>query len=99
MRSSGDGATGLTLRQKYSLMEDFSYIISMPYAQACQNVSSKGYKLCVISVQGSSQKMSSKTYPSNTFGVEICDSNYNFQIDTPSKKAVVVSIINVGALE
>ena len=88
--------TELTLRQKYTLMEDYSYIISLPYSQACRFVSAKGYSLRISSVQGSSQKLPSETYSSTTFGVEIRDPNYNFLTYTPSKDAVIVSIINVG---
>ena len=86
----------LSLREKYSLMEDYSYIISLPYAQACRLVASKGYTLRVSSVQGSSQKLPADNYSDTTFGVEIRDLNYNFKMNTPSKDAVIVSINNVG---
>ena len=86
----------LTLRQKYALMEDYSYIISLSYSQACRIVSNKGYTLRVVSVQGSSQPIPSKSFSSNTFGVEIRDPNYDFQANTPSKDAVIVSINMVG---
>ena len=86
----------LSLREKYSLMEDYSYIISLPYAQACRLVASKGYTLRVSSVQGSSQKLPADNYSDTTFGVEIRDLNYNFKMDTPSKDAMIVSINNVG---
>ena len=88
--------TELTLRQKYALMEDYSYIISLPYSQGCRLVSAKGFTLRVRSVQGSSQTLPSETYSSTTFGVEIRDPSYNFHTNTPSEKAVIVSIINVG---
>ena len=90
------GTSELTLRQKYALMEDYSYIISLPYSQACRLVSAKGYTLRVSSVQESNQKLLSESYSSTTFGVEIRDPNYNFQTNTPSKDAVIISIINVG---
>jgi len=86
----------LSLREKYSLMEDYSYIISLPYAQACRLVATKGYTLRVSSVQGSSQKLPADNYSDTTFGVEIRDLNYNFKMDTPSKDAMIVSINNVG---
>ena len=86
----------LSFRQKYALMEDYSYIISMSYSQACRIVSTKGYTLRVSSVHGFSQKLPSDSYSSTTFGVEIQDSNYNFQTNSPSKDAVIVSIINIG---
>ena len=87
----------LSLRQKYSLMEDYSYIISLPYAQACRLVAAKGYTLQVSSVRGSSQKISVDSIPDNTYGVEIQDLQYDFKMNTPSKDAVVVSITNVGS--
>ena len=71
----------LSLREKYSLMEDYSYIISLPYAQACRLVATKGYTLRVSSVQGSSQKLPADNYSDTTFGVEIRDLNYNFKIN------------------
>ena len=86
----------LSFRQKYALMEDYSYIISMSYSQACRIVSTKGYTLRVSSVQGFSQKLPSDTYSSTTFGVEIQDPNYNFQTNSPSKDALIASIINIG---
>ena len=86
----------LSLRQKYSLMEDYSYIISLSYSQACRLVETKGYTLQVSSVQGSSQNLPTDNYSSTTFGVEIRDPQYNFKMNTPSKKAVIVSINNVG---
>jgi len=79
-------------------MEDYSYIISLPYSQACRLVASKGYTLRVSSVQGASQKLPADNYSSTTFGVEIRDSNYNFKTDTPSTDAVIVSINSVGPL-
>ena len=88
--------TELSLRQKYALMEDYSFIISLPYSQACRLVSAKGYTLRISSVQGSNQKLPSETYSSTTFGIEIRDSHYNFRTNTPSKYAMVVSINNVG---
>ena len=87
----------MSLRQKYSLMEDYSYIISLPYSQACRLVAAKGYTLQVSSVRGSSQKISVDSIPDNTFGVEIQDLQYDFKMNTPSKDAVVVSITNVGS--
>ena len=86
----------LSLRQKYALMEDYSYIISMSYSQACRIVSTKGYTLRVSSVKGFSQKLPADAYSSTTFGVEIQDPHYNFQTNSPSKDAVVASIINIG---
>jgi len=86
----------LSLRQKYALMEDYSYIISMTYSQACRIVSTKGYTLRVSSVQGSNRTLPSDPFSSTTFGVEIQDPNYNFQTNSPSKDAVVSSIINIG---
>ncbi len=86
----------LSLRQKYSLMEDYSYIISLPYAQACRLVAAKGYTLQVSSVRGSSQKISVDSISDNTFGVEIQDPQFDFKMNTPSREAVVVSITNVG---
>ena len=87
------------MRQKYALMEDYSYIISLSYSQACRIVSNKGYTLRVVSVQGSSQPIPSKSFSSNTFGVEIRDPNYDFQANTPSKDAVIVSINIVGSVD
>ena len=92
------GGGGLSLRQKYSLMEDYSYIVSIPYAQACRLVASKGYTLRVSSVQGNNQKLPTDDYSSTTFGVEIRDANYNFKTNTPSTDAVIVSINSVGPL-
>ena len=84
------------MRQKYALMEDYSFIISLPYSQACRLVSNKGYSLRISSVHGSSQKLSTDAYSSTMFGVEIQDPNYNFSTNTPSQDATIVSIINVG---
>ena len=80
-------------------MEDYSYIISLPYSQARRIVSNKGYTLRIVSVQGSSQQIPSKSYSSNTFGVEIRDPTYNFQTNTPSKDAVIVSINIIGPVD
>jgi len=92
----GNTTENLSLRQKYSLMEDFSFLISLTYSQGCRLAASKGYNLHIFSVEGFNQQFPSKVYSNTTFGIEIRDPNYNFQTHTPSKEAQIVSIINVG---
>lgn len=87
--------TELSVRQKFSLMEDYSYIISMTYSQACRLVAKKGYSLRVKAVRGCDRKLLSESFSTPSFEVEIEDHDYDFHTNSPSKHAVIVSIIDV----
>ena len=67
----------------------------MPYSQACRLMASKGYILHIQSVQGTLHKLPSASCASTTFAVEIADSKYNFETNTPSKDAIITSLIEV----
>ena len=80
------------------LMENLSYIVSQPFAQACRQVAQAGYSLHVIGVKGSELRMSAELYSPNVQGVEIADTHFDFETRTPSAQAIVYSIVNVGGL-
>lgn len=90
----------LSAVQELDQMENFSYVISLPYFHARDLVKKKGYDLHVLYVTTSSTLHPAKTpalrYSHKIIGVHLDDPKYNHHTKQPSAEATIAAVIDIG---
>ena len=89
--------TTLNEKEKQNLMEDMSYLVSLPFSQACRMTSAKGYALRVLEAYcGTEQKFFTSGLKHAEIGFHLEDALYNQETQKPSSSATVRALAGVG---
>ncbi len=82
--------------EEFACMENFSYIVSLPFFEAKKIVEEKGYFLKVLYVNDSTLKMPAPQYSQTTIGVKVKDSAFDYHAQKPSPTSTISAIVDIG---
>ena len=91
-------ASKLKKSEELEVLRAFRGIIGMTYSEARKLVEEQGFALHVLSVEKDGVTMKAKEYSPTTLGVELDDSDYDYDANVPSAGAKIVQLVNVGGM-